>query len=381
MATQSEIARALRETDVDPEISWAEAELPERERTKHVHRLHPYLGKYVPQLVEVFLQRHFTAGELVLDPFAGSGTTLVEASVYGCGSVGVDISAFNVLLSRVKSGVHNPFVVEHDLRDALAALEHRAETESIAPPTDPGSYLSTWYAPRAITELMLYRDLLDSYPESRDLMAVVLSRAARSARMTAHHDLEFPRAPVTADYHCHKHKRTCHPTSEALKFLRRYSLDTVRRVKDYARIRSDAPATVLHADARSADYRGLRFDGVITSPPYPGRIDYHEQHRYAFELLGLSDHRSDEIGAAAKGLSRRVVDDYVTDMTAVFAHARAHTRPGGVFVIVIDDSRDLYGDILDAAGLTLVDSRRRHVNRRTGRRGGEFYEQVLIASA
>ena len=381
MATQSEISQALLATDVDLEISWAEAELPERERTKHVHRLHPYLGKYVPQLVEVFLRRHFTIGELVLDPFAGSGTTLVEASVYGCGSVGVDISAFNVLLSRVKSGVHNPFVVEHDLRDALAALERLAESDSIPPPPDLGPYLSTWYAPRATGELLLYRDLLDSYPQSRDLMAVVLSRAARSARMTAHHDLEFPRAPVTADYHCHKHKRICHPTSEALKFLRRYSLDTVRRVKEYARLRSDAPATVLHADARSADYRDLRFDGVITSPPYPGRIDYHEQHRYAFELLGLDDHRSDEIGAAAKGLSRRVVDDYVADMTTVFAHARAHTRPGGVFVIVIDDARDLYGEILDAAGLTLVESRRRHVNRRTGRRGGQFYEQVLIASA
>ena len=137
MATQSEITQALLTTDVDLEISWAEAELPERERTKHVHRLHPYLGKYVPQLVEVFLQRHFTPGELVLDPFAGSGTTLVEASVYGCGSVGVDISAFNVLLSRVKSGVHNPFVVEHDLREALATLERLAETET-------GPHPATW---------------------------------------------------------------------------------------------------------------------------------------------------------------------------------------------------------------------------------------------
>ena len=138
MATQSEITQALLTTDVDLEISWAEAELPERERTKHVHRLHPYLGKYVPQLVEVFLQRHFTPGELVLDPFAGSGTTLVEASVYGCGSVGVDISAFNVLLSRVKSGVHNPFVVEHDLREALATLERLAETADRSPAPRPG---------------------------------------------------------------------------------------------------------------------------------------------------------------------------------------------------------------------------------------------------
>ena len=43
--------------EIDLELSWSEAELPERERTKHVHRLHPYLGKFVPQLVEVFLGR------------------------------------------------------------------------------------------------------------------------------------------------------------------------------------------------------------------------------------------------------------------------------------------------------------------------------------
>ena len=60
---------------LDLELSWSEAELPERERTKHVHRLHPYLGKFVPQLVETLLDRYVVPGGHVLDPFAGSGTT------------------------------------------------------------------------------------------------------------------------------------------------------------------------------------------------------------------------------------------------------------------------------------------------------------------
>ena len=137
---------------------------------------------------------------------------------------------------------------------------------------------------------------------------------------------------------------------------------------------------MLHDDSRTVDFGDLRFDGVITSPPYPGRIDYHEQHRYAFELLGLDDQRDEEIGAAVRGVSRRVTADYVADMTAVFAHALAHTRPGGVFVIVIDDARDLYAGILENAGLRVIERRRRHVNRRTGRRGGEFYEQVIVAT-
>lgn len=51
--------------------------IKEWQRTKHVHRLHPYLGKFIPQLVEVFLKKYFEAGETVIDPFAGSGTTLI----------------------------------------------------------------------------------------------------------------------------------------------------------------------------------------------------------------------------------------------------------------------------------------------------------------
>ena len=43
----------------DLNLNWRESELRERERTKHVHRLHPYLGKYIPQLVEIFLRNTF----------------------------------------------------------------------------------------------------------------------------------------------------------------------------------------------------------------------------------------------------------------------------------------------------------------------------------
>ena len=103
--------------EIDLELSWSEAELPERERTKHVHRLHPYLGKYVPQLVEVFLGRYARPGGLVWDPFAGSGTTLVEANAFGASAAGCDISAFNCLLMRVKTAVYQ--------REALLADAER----------------------------------------------------------------------------------------------------------------------------------------------------------------------------------------------------------------------------------------------------------------
>ena len=55
----------------------------------------------------------------MLDPFAGSGTTLVQSLESGYDSVGVDIAAFNCLLMRVKTTEHNPFVLERELRDVL----------------------------------------------------------------------------------------------------------------------------------------------------------------------------------------------------------------------------------------------------------------------
>jgi len=78
--------------------------LAERERTKHVNRLHPYLGKFIPQLVEWFLNRYFKKGDWILDPFLGSGTTLVQANEMGMPSIGMDISEFNCYITKVKLG-------------------------------------------------------------------------------------------------------------------------------------------------------------------------------------------------------------------------------------------------------------------------------------
>src|SRR2546421_2829857 len=107
---------------IDLALSWSESDLPERERTKHVHRLHPYLGKFIPQLVEALLARYLSRGRHVLDPFAGSGTTLVQALESGLDATGVDVSAFNCLLMSVKARRYNLFVLERELREVATRL-------------------------------------------------------------------------------------------------------------------------------------------------------------------------------------------------------------------------------------------------------------------
>jgi hypothetical protein len=373
VATQEELYARLGPGEVDRALSWAEHELPERERTKHVHKLHPYLGKFVPQLVETCLERHFAPGRRVLDPFAGSGTTLVEASVFGCDAVGVDISAFNVLLSRVKTGRHDAGRIEATLNAALAGLDD-AEPAAATP------WLGHWYHADALRDLLRYRALIPEAGDEADVMRVVLSRAARSARLAPHFRLESPLRPQTEPYWCYKHRRTCTPTTDARQFLRSYTADTVTRLRAYAALRRDVQVAVVHGDARTAELPATA-DGIITSPPYPGRIDYHEQHRYAYELLGLPERRAEEIGAPANGRSRRAIAEYCAATSAVFANSRRFLSPGAPCVIVVHDDQGLYDGILQAAGLEPVSRTRRHVNRRTGRRSPDYFESVIVARA
>ena len=360
--------------EISLDLSWSEDALPQAERTKHVHALHPYLGKFIPQLVEVFLRRQFNPGDCVYDPFAGSGTTLVEANAFGSPAIGCDISAFNALLARAKTQPYALASLEFALRTTLEQARQTAETLRGVRP-----WLRTWYAPQALRELLAYESVSAATLEREplDVACVVLSRAARSARRTPHFDLDFPRRPVTSPYWCHKHRRTCTPVAEAAKFLRRYTSDTVARLRAFAAVRSDEPVHVIHGDARIVELP-RRPAGIVTSPPYPGLIDYHEQHRYAYELLGLPDLREAEIGAGSGGTSRAALDRYVDDVAAVFSNAREQMDAGAPVVIVVDDSRDLYPAILERSGLALEERLRRHVNRRTGRRAGEFFEDVLV---
>ena len=356
-------------------LNWREQDLPESARTKHVHRLHPYLGKFVPQLVEVFLRKF--RPRTVCDPFAGSGTTLVEAAALGIDAVGCDISEFNCLISRVKTDAYDLSVLKTELDEildrVLASSENRLLDEGS--PSYPIGYLEEWLAPTALESLLTYRSLIDEYTYA-DVMKLIMSRAARSARMTTHFDLDFPKKPQVGPYHCYKHGRICKPTQDSERFLKRYTRDTFNRIRDFSKIRENASVSILAGD--SAKVRFPQHELVVTSPPYVGLIDYHEQHRYAYELLDLPWRADAEIGSASNGNSRRAQREYVENMVAVFRNVERSLSSGGAMVVIVNDKFGVYDEIRERTGMSLEAQLERHVNRRTGRRSGDFYESVLV---
>ncbi|MBI3913180.1 MAG: hypothetical protein HY327_03120 [Chloroflexi bacterium] len=381
--------------------------LAERERTKHVHRLHPYLGKFIPQLAEWFLAHYFQEDAVILDPFMGSGTTLVQGNEMKMHTIGIDISAFNCLIARVKTANYD---VEKARREILEAerrvtqfsqhLTQNAKTKSDLFPVEKveklkvsllaechSEYLKTWFAPRALYEMLYYRRLISQY-EYQDLLRVVLSRAVRSSRLVTHYDLATPKAPVPVgkEYWCRKHSRMCVPIAECLSKIHAYSEDTARRLKEFDRLRSDKSAVIIQGDSRATDLKSelkdtplasRAIDGIFTSPPYVGQIDYHDQHIYAYELFGFPRNDKLEIGPKRTGKSRQAQQQYVEDISAVFRNALPVLSDTAKIFVVANDRFKLYPEIARRSGMRIAEEFQRAVTKRT-EQGDDPYQETIF---
>jgi len=341
------------------------------------------LGKFIHQLVEWFLRRYFTAGQTIVDHFVGSGTTLIEGNVLGINTVGIDISGWNCLIAEVKTSRYDLALLR---REVLAALERtRAFSQSIAVSsgfaeqtatfTTDSQYLNRWYSERALQEMLFYRHIIPEYHYQKVLM-LILSRAARSARLIAHYDLARPQKRVRGEYYCIKHRRICRTVEEAFKFIERYSFDTLARIREFARLRTAATIEIHCADSRTMSWLEREFDGIFTSPPYVGMIDYHETHRYAYELFPHIQRQDElEIGKPSKGRGKQAKEQYQCDIAAVLQNIPLK-KQAPVF-IVANDAYNLYPEIASRAGLEIVRVYDRPVLKRTERDNVPYTEKVF----
>lgn len=383
-------------------------DVPEHKRTKHVHRLHPYLGKFIPQLVEWFLSRYFGRGDTILDPFVGSGTTLVQANEMGIHAIGIDVSPFNCHIARVKTH-------RYDVQRAISEIRQiRDRVREFSSELDSGQqetgtlfrtktgwdlarslistceseYLHKWFAPRCLAEMLYYRSLIPEY-EYAGLLQVLLSRAVRSSRLVPHYDLATPKAPlpVGKEYWCRKHNRYCMPIDNCIVKINAYSEDTGRRIAEFDRLRDQsAKSLVIEADSRTVnlplELRRNGFppdgiDGIFTSPPYVGQIDYHDQHVYSYELFGFPRNDNLEIGPKRRGKSRLAQLEYIENIAAVLSNVKRVLKRNARIFIVANDKFGLYPEIARRSGLQICNEYKRAVTKRTEQGDDPYQESVF----
>ena len=428
----------------------------EKERTKHVHRLHPYKGKFIPQLVEYFLDEHiddlklsswFRPGDVVLDPFCGSGTTLVQAAELGIHAVGIDISEFNTLISNTKVSQPDLNALHSAARRLIARLRSfnadsahlefdAAITEALSEynkmagmrygkpqsqeyaaaclnefmqlwnsyvcrfgiqlrQEQDGSFLALWYSAPIRREIEFLRKEILTVADRviKDVLLLALTRTLRSCRATTHADLATLKEPIFEPYYCRKHSKICKPILTATKWWERYVLDCVSRIAEFRGLRTPTHQVCITGDARTTDLEtkvrqcnnqfanivnsnGIR--GIFSSPPYVGLIDYHDQHAYAYELLGLPRRDNSEIGPKTNGQSRVAREEYVEGISAVLLNCKRYLVPDYDVFLVANDKWNLYPSIAQCSGMKILSRYERPVLFRTEKNRNAPYHETIF---
>jgi hypothetical protein len=337
----------------------------------------------------------------------GSGTTLVQGNELNLHTIGIDISEFNCLIAKVKTDKYDLNKLKEEIVSAERRLEkfskrlisHDEYQMSLFPEEKleklkkslmnevTGDYLIQWFAERTLYEMMYYRRLIEEF-EYKDLLRVLLSRATRSSRLVPHYDLATPKNPIPPgkEYWCRKHNRYCKPIEELLKKIHQYSMDTFKRIKIFDELRSDKYLKIIQGDSRtlniskalhSTPLENELIDGIFTSPPYVGQIDYHEQHRYAYELFGFKRMDTFEIGPKKTGKSKNAQGKYVEEISSVFRNVNKYVKKEAKIFIVANDKFDLYPEIARKSGMVIKDTFHRAVTKRT-EQGDNPYQETIF---
>jgi len=265
------------------------------------HSIHPYPAKLLPQIPHLLLSNEqlCPAGALIADPFCGSGTVLLEASLAGHQAVGIDCNPLAQLVARVKTQPIDPA----RLLRAASSLAERVRRMPDCPPPKVVN-LNYWYYPRIIRELSKIREAIQQSRASdiRDFLEVAFSVAVRKL------SLADPRVPVPvrqnparyrpehwlrepAEYRLSRLRRI-DVLDEYLAILRR-NIDRMRSLWDTRD--SLAPVAVRWLDVRQLTterYLTLdkaHFDLILTSPPYGSAQKYVRSSSLSLGWLGLCE--------------------------------------------------------------------------------------------
>lgn len=333
------------------------------------HNIHPYPAKFIPQIPAAIIQSYSNRRDVILDPFCGSGTTLLEAIIRDRRAVGLDSNPIGVLVSRAKTTVltnAEASLVEASVNEvAETAAKIRADANWLSSvikkdtiPLFPN--IDHWFKPQVQIELTFLKKLISENQFSQQihnflnasLSAIVVKVSNQDS------DTRWVARPKQIG------------NGETIRAYIRKVLDNLRKNRELGAVLrgKNIHATVIADDVNSIlNYvPGESVDLIVTSPPYLNSFDYYLYHKLRMFWLGY-DHKKVqalEIGSRNKhsdhGLEGSV---FIAQMKSAFSDLHQTLKRRGYCAAVIGDSElraelvrmdKAYLEMMDGIGFELV---------------------------
>lgn len=308
-----------------------------------VHKIHWFPGNFIPQIPAALIQILSKPGDLVLDPFVGSGTTAIEALKLGRHAIVSDRISACVQISEAKLSLLTvPFPREgYSKILSQLAFDNKCRSDSIGAHREGSSReLEFWYESTTLAQLHYIWSIIEHQPYQiqKPLFAVfsdlLFACASTNGALTSTGKLRRHHWGWVADNV--RPKKAAYHNAVALFRERIVSL-----IENSSSTPPSTQGTVIQQDARHMVLADESIDIVVTSPPYIGVIDYTHANRLLYMWMGWSmeTERADEIGARYRRGRKHMIDEYLSDLRLCRNEIYRVLRKGSYCAIVIGESK------------------------------------------
>ncbi len=273
------------------EFKGAGEEILRRQSTRYSsHGLHEYKGKFNPQVVRGLLNiLKVGVSDKVLDPFCGSGTSLVECAHKSISATGFDINPLAVYISnaKIQSLSIDPLHFLQQGKKIIALFKNKIDTfKNTATTTPRQTYLSKWFPKEEYRSITLLKALIDD--KGGEFASIYLVLASNLLR---DYSLQEP-----ADLRIRK-RRSPRPTKPLITALEEALEEFYKKIlavqEVYGAPHSQCQAHLVDSRYLSSNpmlnkYKN-NFSVAITSPPYATALPYIDTQRLSLVWLGLCE--------------------------------------------------------------------------------------------
>ena len=318
--------------------NWDFTGLKITQRQYNVHSFHHYTAKFIPQIPQNIIKQFRKKGDVVFDPFLGSGTTIVEGKLLGHSSYGIEINPLSIKIANSKVNLIN----FNDLNNFLKWISFKAkfkdekiEDISLFKGSEEWFRKDVGFAIYNILEKI--KNLND---KTKNFIEIALSSHLKGISNAMMHRT-IPTLPKSSIYVDRKHydRKIDNSDREINVYSRVLSkLIRMKAALEYLHLHDgNTSAIPILGDSKNLcqnlDEEGVsEVNIVVTSPPYWNAQNYQQLHSLSIKLFGLKEPEFNEIGRDKKS--------YMKDMEKVVNQLSQVTNGTFAFVIGEDTSEE-----------------------------------------